>query len=224
VAFRRTPLADAPSLGLHESQSRFWENIIGRSHPFFRRYLPRLQELFPGQLDQISSADLYRAANRVAPSLIRVDADECTYNLHVILRFEIETALIEGSIRAEHVPELWNSKMKVYLGVDVPDDARGCLQDIHWAHGSFGYFPTYALGNLYSAQLMEQARKDIPDFWHAVEGGAFSELLAWMRDRIHRHGRMKTTAEIIETATGRSPSPEPFLRYLEEKYAILYPA
>ncbi len=222
--FRRTPLADAPSLGMHESQSRLWENIIGRSHAFFRRYLPRLQELFPGQLDQTTSADLYRAANRVAPSLIRVDADECTYNLHVIVRFEVETALIEGSIRAEHVPELWNAKMKVYLGVDVPDDAHGCLQDIHWAHGSFGYFPTYALGNLYSAQLMEQARRDIPDFWKNVEQGEFSELLAWLRDRVHRHGRTKNAAEIIESVTGHPPSPEPFLRYLEEKYAVLYPA
>ena len=222
--FRRTPLADAPSLGIHESQSRFWENIIGRSHPFFRRYLPLLRKVFPGQLEQVSSADLYRAANRVAPSFIRVDADECTYNLHVILRFEIETALMEGSIRAEHVPELWNSKMKVYLGVDVPDDAHGCLQDIHWAHGSFGYFPTYALGNLYSAQLMEQARLDLPDFWKTVEQGDFSELLAWLRDRVHRHGRMKNAAQIIEAVTGRPLSPEPFLRYLEEKYAVLYPA
>jgi carboxypeptidase Taq len=224
VAFRRTPLADAPSLGIHESQSRLWENIIGRSHPFFRRYLPRLQQLFPRQLDQVTSADLYRAANRVAPSLIRVDADECTYNLHVILRFEIETALIEGSIRPEHVPELWNSKMRVYLGVDVPDDAHGCLQDIHWAHGSFGYFPTYALGNLYSAQLMEQAKKDIPDLMNNVDGNAFPELLAWLRDRIHCYGRMKNAGEIIEAATGSRPSPEPFLRYLEEKYAVLYPA
>ena len=224
VDFRRTPLADAPSLGLHESQSRLWENIIGRSHHFFRHYLPRLQQLFPGQLDQVSSADLYRAANRVAPSLIRVDADECTYNLHVILRFEIETALIEGSIRPEHVPELWNSKMRVYLGVNVPDDAHGCLQDIHWSHGSFGYFPTYALGNLYSAQLMEQARKDIPDLWGGVERGDFFELLLWMRTYVHRHGRVKNAAEIIEAATGRPPSPEPFLRYLEEKYAVLYPA
>ncbi len=160
----------------------------------------------------------------MAPSLIRVDADECTYNLHVILRFEIETALIEGSIRAEHVPELWNAKMKVYLGVDVPDDAHGCLQDIHWAHGSFGYFPTYALGNLYSAQLTEQARKDIPDFWNTVEKGSFSELLLWLREHVHRHGRMKNSAEIIQDATGSPPSPEPFLRYLEEKYAVLYPA
>ncbi len=222
--FRRTPLSDAPSLGIHESQSRLWENIIGRSHPFFRKYLPRLRQLFPGQLDDVSPADLYRAANRVAPSLIRVDADECTYNLHVILRFEVEIALMEGSIRPEHVPELWNSKMRVYLGVDAPDDAHGCLQDIHWAHGSFGYFPTYALGNLYSAQLMEQAKKDIPDLLNNVERDAFPQLLAWLRDRVHRHGRMKNAAEIIESATGTPPSPEPFLRYLEEKYAVLYPA
>ena len=221
--YRRTPIADAPSLGMHESQSRLWENIIGRSHPFFKRYLPRLRALFPGQLDDISPADLYRAANRVAPSLIRVDADECTYNLHVIVRFEVETALIEGSIRAEHVPELWNSKMRVYLGIDVPDDARGCLQDIHWSHGSFGYFPTYALGNLYSAQLMERARQDIPDLWGGVERGDFSALLQWMREKVHRHGRMKTAAEIVEAATGRPLSPEPFLKYLEEKYSVLYP-
>ncbi len=222
--FHRTPLADAPSLGIHESQSRFWENIIGRSHPFLRHYLPRLREIFPGQLDGVNSADLYRAANRVAPSFIRVDADECTYNLHVILRFEIETALIEGSIRPDHVPELWNSKMRLYLGVQVPDDAHGCLQDIHWAHGSFGYFPTYALGNLYSAQLMEQARKDVADLWNGVEKGDFGGLLAWMREHVHRYGRMKNAAEIIGAATGHALSPEPFLRYLEEKYAVLYPA
>ena len=222
--FRRTPIADAPSLGMHESQSRFWENIIGRSHPFFKRYLPRLRTLFPGQLEDVSPADLYRAANRVAPSLIRVDADECTYNLHVIVRFEVETALIEGSIRADHVPELWNSKMRVYLGVDVPDDAHGCLQDIHWSHGSFGYFPTYALGNLYSAQLMDQARQDLPDLWACVERGDFAGLLLWMREKVHRHGRMKTAAEIIEAATGQAPSPESFLKYLEEKYSVLYPA
>ncbi len=222
LAWRRTPLADAPSLGMHESQSRLWENVVGRSLPFWRHWMPEVKKAFLGQADDLTAEDIFRAANRVSPSLIRVEADECTYNLHIILRFEIESALIEGSIEARHIPEIWNGKMRLYLGVDVPDDARGCLQDIHWSHGSFGYFPTYALGNLYAAQLMEKIERDIPDIWGIIGGGDYSRLLAWLRENIHRHGRSKTAAGLIGEVTGGPPTEEPFLRYLETKYGALY--
>ncbi len=160
---RRTTLAAAPSLGIHESQSRMWENMIGRSLPFWEHYTPALRRFFPGRLDDVSAEQVFRAINQVQPSLIRVEADECTYNLHIILRFELEVALIEGDLRVDEIPGAWNEKVKRYLGLDVPDDAGGCLQDIHWSHGGFGYFPTYALGNLYAAQLFEQIVVDVPD-------------------------------------------------------------
>lgn len=217
-----TVLASAPSLGMHESQSRLWENVIGRSLPFWRHFLPELRTLFPGQLDRVEACDLYRAANRVAPSLIRVEADECTYNLHIILRFEIEAGLIENSLAAKDVPAIWNEKMKQYLGLEVPDDARGCLQDIHWSHGAFGYFPTYALGNLYAAQLFEVMQRDLPDVWEQVGQGAFGGVLSWLRSHIHCVGRRKTAASLIEKVTGAPPSPEAFLAYLKTKYGSLY--
>ncbi len=222
AAHRRTPLADAPSLGMHESQSRLWENIIGRSLPFWTHYLPRLRALFHGMPPEVTPEWVWRAANRVEPSLIRVEADECTYNLHIIVRFEIEVALLEGSVEAEHVPELWNAKMRLYLGREVPDDAHGCLQDIHWSHGAFGYFPTYALGNLYAAQLMEKMAEDLPGLWEDVAGGQFSSVLGWLRKNIHVHGRAKTATELITEVTGKAPGPEAFLRYLEGKYSALY--
>lgn len=219
---RRTTLANAPSLGTHESQSRMWENMIGRSLPFWRHYLPSLRELFPNQFNGVAAEDIYRAVNWVQPSLIRVEADECTYNLHIILRFEIEVGLIEGTLSVADVPEVWNAKVKTYLGLDVPNDAQGCLQDIHWSHGAMGYFPTYALGNLYAAQLFERILEDLPDFWDRVESGDFGALLAWLRSRVHIHGRRQTANEIIRDATGHPPSAGPFLRYLEGKYGALY--
>jgi len=219
---RRTLLAESPSLGIHESQSRLWENQIGRSLPFWRHYAPLLQRQFPGQLDAITAEQIYAAVNHVRPSLIRVEADECTYNLHIIVRFEIEVDLIEGRIGVGDVPEIWNEKMKTYLGIDVPDDARGCLQDIHWSHGAMGYFPTYALGNLYAAQLFDAAEKQIPDLWAEVESGNFSALLAWLRKNVHQHGRRKTAEEIVRDATGTEPDAGPYLRYLEKKYSGLY--
>ena len=219
---RRTTLAEAPSLGIHESQSRMWENMAGRSLPFWEHYTPLLRQHFPGRLDTVSPEQVYRAINQVRPSLIRVEADECTYNLHIILRFEIEKALVEGDLAAGEVPGAWNEKMKDYLGLDVPDDARGCLQDIHWSHGSFGYFPTYALGNLYAAQLFEQISEDVPGLWEHVRRGDFAPLLGWLRTQVHRAGRRKTAVELVRDATGREPGPDPFLRYLEGKYEALY--
>ena len=216
--WRRTPLADSPSLGMHESQSRFWENIIGRSRPFCRYLERRAGKLSGGAVSLPDAESMYRVLTRVEPSLIRVEADECTYNLHVVLRFEIETALIEGTVSARDVPELWNGRMRTYLGLTPPDDARGCLQDVHWSHGAFGYFPTYALGNLYAAQLYRAILRDLPDFWDQVESGRFGEILAWLRDKVHRHGRVKRATDLLADATGVPPSPEPFVGYLKEKF------
>lgn len=217
-----TLLADAPSLGMHESQSRLWENIIGRSLAFWRHYLPALRDAFPGQMDTMSPEKLYASANRVAPSLIRVEADECTYNLHIILRFELETALVSGALAAADVPDAWNEKMRQYLGIDVPDDARGCLQDIHWSHGAFGYFPTYALGNLYAAQLYDAMCAQMPDLSEQIEAGRFDGIRDWLRAQVHRVGRRKTAVALINDVCGAAPTPEPFLHYLESKYSELY--
>ncbi len=218
---RRTPLAQAPSLGIHESQSRMWENMVGRSLPFWKHYTPLIREAFPGQLNRRDPTDLFRATNHVQPSLIRVEADECTYNLHIILRFEIEVGLIEGTVRVEDVPELWRAKMKEFLGVEVPSDSEGCLQDIHWT-GMIGYFPSYALGNIYAAQLFEEILIDIPGLWEQIEEGQFDALLAWLRSHVHIHGRRKLAAEILLEATGHEPTAEPYLRYLEQKYSGIY--
>lgn len=219
---QRTWLGQAPSLGIHESQSRLWENIVGRSLPFWRHYTPILQEYFPGALDAVSPEDVYAALNRVERSLIRVEADECTYNLHIVLRFEIERALIEGTLAPRDVPEAWNAKMKTMLGLDVPNDAQGCLQDIHWAHAGFGYFPSYALGNLYASQLFAKIREDLPAIEDAIAGGEFDALLNWLRDHVHHVGRRRMAAEIVTDATGQPPTPEPYLTYLETKYGALY--
>ena len=221
-ADRRTPLLDGASLGIHESQSRMWENVIGRSLPFWKHYLPILRKHFPGRLDTVNPEEVYAAVNHVERSLIRVEADECTYNLHVILRFEIETGLIEGSLSVDDVPEVWNAKIKEYLGLDVPDDAHGCLQDIHWSHGAFGYFPTYALGNLYAAQLFETIQTAIPNLWEQVERGEFTDVLAWLRENVHRHGRRKLPTEILKDATGKDPDWRPYVQYLDDKYRGLY--
>jgi carboxypeptidase Taq len=219
---RRTPLLDGASLGIHESQSRMWENIIGRSLPFWEHYTDKLRAHFPEKLDGITPRRMYETVNHVTPSLIRVEADECTYNLHICVRFEIETALIAGDLDVGDVPAAWNDAVRRYLGIDVPDDARGCLQDIHWAHGAFAYFPTYALGNVYSAQLFEALLRDVPDTWDHVREGRFEIILSWLRENVHRHGRRKLPLEIIRDATGQDPSPEPYLRYLETKYGEIY--
>ena len=218
----RTPLAGPVSLGIHESQSRMWENCVGRSLPFWERYAPVMREYFPEALEGVGAEQIYAAVNTVEPSLIRVEADECTYNLHIILRFEIERALIEGELAVADVPAAWNGKVSDFLGLETPDDARGCLQDIHWSHGAMGYFPTYALGNLYAAQILERILEELPGLWDHVRAGEFQPLLQWLRARIHQQGRRYTAAEMIAEVTGKPPESGPFLRYLAEKYTPLY--
>ena len=217
-----TPLGESLSLGIHESQSRLWENGIGRSRPFWRCFYPMLQHTFPDQLSDVTVEDFYAAINRVKPSLIRVEADELTYNMHIMLRFEIEQDLIEGRTRVEDLPETWNEKMKSYLGIVPERDAEGVLQDVHWSMGAFGYFPTYTLGNLYSVQFCEQARREIPDFDAHIEAGHLVVLKQWLNQAIHRWGRTFTADQLAQRVTGRPLSSEPFLAYLETKYGELY--
>lgn len=218
----RTPLCTGASLGIHESQSRMWENLVGRSRAFWRFLFPRLQAIFPDQLAAANAETLYRAVNKVRPSYIRVEADEVSYNLHIMLRFELENDILEGRVGIVDIPEAWNEKMKAYLGLVPPDDARGALQDIHWTWGLMGYFPTYSLGNLISAQLFAQARADLPHLEAHIEAGEFAPLLDWLRENIHRHGRKFTPAEIVERVTGRPLEGAPFVHYVKNKYGELY--
>jgi carboxypeptidase Taq len=214
-----TPLASGVSLGVHESQSRTWENLVGRGRSFWRYFYPRLQEAFPIQLGSVDEEAFYRAVNKVQPSLIRIDADEVTYNMHIILRFELEQDLIEGRIAVADLPGAWNAKMHEYLGVDVPDDAHGVLQDMHWAGGGFGYFPTYALGNVISVQIWERAMEDLGSLDERFEQGEFGELRDWLRDHLYRLGRKFTPQETIQRVTGSPIDAKPYVRYLREKLA-----
>ncbi len=218
----RTPLADGASLGVHESQSRLWENHVGRSRPFWRHYFPLLQEAFPDALGDTAPEAFYRAINRVAPSLIRVEADEVTYNLHVMLRFELERGLINGSLAVDDLPRRWNEAMDDTLGV-VPDtDTNGVLQDVHWAQGAFGYFPTYTLGTLMAAQLMEAIRDDLPSLAPCMAEGAFDPLLDWLRTHVHQHGRKLTAPRLLKRTTGQDLSADAWLRYATTKFGALY--
>jgi len=210
------------SLGLHESQSRFWENQVGRSRPFWDWCFPLAQERFPAALGDVAPDDFYFAINEVTPSFIRVEADEATYNLHIILRFELEQALMTGDLPVADVPAAWNEKVEKSLGLTVADDALGCLQDIHWSGGGIGYFPTYTLGNLYSAQLMEAIRRDVGDVDGRLGRGEFTDVLAWLRDKVHHAGRRESAGALCERVTGRPLSPEPLLGYLRAKYTPLY--
>ncbi len=218
----RVALGDGASLGIHESQSRLWENFIGRGLPFWQFALPRLRESFPDALASASPGSMVAASNRVERTLIRVEADEVTYNLHIIIRFEIERRLIAGDIEVGDLPSVWNELTREYLGITPPDDRNGVLQDTHWAAGLFGYFPTYSLGNLYGAQLWAALRRQYPDLDARIAAGEFSIVLDWLRDRIHRWGRMKQPAELIQEATGEAPSPTYLVAYLNEKYGALY--
>jgi len=218
----RTPLASGTSLGMHESQSRMWENLVGRSRAFWRWAYPTLQSTFPDALDGVAEDDFYRAVNRVQPSPIRVEADEVTYNLHVMLRFELETALIEGSLKVDDVPEAWNAGMESALALVPGSDADGCLQDIHWSLGAMGYFPTYTLGNLMSVQLFEAAERDLGPQAESFERGEFGPLLGWLREHVHRHGRARSADRILRDATGTSLSAEPWLRYVRQKFGAVY--
>jgi len=218
----RSPLASGASLGIHESQSRLWENLVGRSRGFWKFFFPRLQQSFPKNLHDVSLESFYRAINRVEPSLIRVEADEVTYNLHVLLRFNLESALVEGRLALADLPEAWNASMKALLGVTPPDDARGVLQDVHWSNGLIGYFPTYSLGNVLSVQLFERVKAEIPRLAAPSEGGNFTALLDWLRQHIHQHGRKFLPSQLVERATGSALQAAPYLRYLREKYSEIY--
>ena len=217
-----TPLGDSVSLGIHESQSRMWENCVGRSRSFWRFFYPMLQQTFHHQLRSLDGEQFYAAINRVKPSLIRVEADELTYNLHIMLRFEIEQDLIEGRTRPEDLPGIWNQKMEEYLGIVPSNDAEGVLQDVHWSLGAFGYFPTYTLGNLYSVQFYEQAKLEIPHLEDEIAAGQLMVLQRWLGQKIHRWGRMFTPDHLSRRVTGKSLDPEPFLTYVEKKYGELY--
>jgi carboxypeptidase Taq len=218
----RTPLARGASHGVHESQSRMWENVVGRSRGFWVFWLPRLKEYFPSQLADTSVEAFYRAINRVEPSLIRVEADEVTYNLHIFVRFEIENLMLERKVRLADLPELWNTKMEEYLGVRPEDDANGVLQDVHWSSGYFAYFPSYSMGNILSAQFFQQAVAELPDIPAQIEQGEFSSLLDWMRTNIYAHGAKYPPAELVERVTGGPIRTEPFLDYVRTKYADIY--
>jgi carboxypeptidase Taq len=217
-SLQRTPLGSGVSLAVHESQSRSWENLVGRSRAFWRRFYPELQQAFP-QLGSVEEEAFYRAVNKVHPSLIRIDADEVTYNMHIILRFELEQDLIDSRLEPKGLPEAWNERMDGYLGVDVPDDARGVLQDMHWAGGSIGYFPTYSLGNVISVQIWERLKDDLGDVDEQMERGEFGEIREWLRTHLYVLGRKFTPLETIERVTGSKIDPGPYVRYLREKLA-----
>jgi len=218
----RTPLEGGASLAIHESQSRMWENLVGRSLPFWEYFYPRLQSLFPAQLEFVSLEKFYKGINKVERSLIRVEADEATYNLHIMLRLELEIAMIESKIAIKDLPEAWNARMKDYLGVVPPNDAQGVLQDIHWSGGALGYFSTYALGNLISAQLWEKVKSVNPDLDDQIRRGDFSSLLSWLRVKIHQHGRKYEPQELVKRVTGSPINAEPYVRYLKSKYSDIY--
>ncbi len=218
----RTPAAAPRSLGLHESQSRLWENWVGRSRPFMTPLLARLREYFPEPFDSVSEDDLYGAANVVRRSLIRVEADELTYNLHVAIRFELELELFEERLAVADLPEAWNARYRDYLGLDVPDDAHGVLQDVHWAGGAFGYFPTYSLGNVIAAQLWERARVDVQDLDAQLADGEFEPLHSWLRENLFRHAGKFDAEATVERVVGGPIDPAPLVAHLEAKFGELY--
>src|SRR6266508_3688155 len=219
-SLERTPLCRGTSLALHESQSRMFENLVGRSIQWWRWAYPELQRLFP-EYEGVELETFHRAINKVQPSLIRIEADEATYSLHIILRFELEQDLIAGSVDLAELPAVWNERMKEYLGVDVPSDSRGVLQDVHWSRGTIGYFPTYALGNVISVQIWEKVLEDAPDLEEQLERGDLAPLCDWLRERLWRHGRKYMPAEMLERVVGSGLDPEPYLRYLNAKLGAL---
>ena len=213
-------LAGGVSMGVHESQSRFYENLIGRSLPFIRAIFPKVREFFPEQLKDVTAEDFYKAVNKAQPSLIRTEADELTYCFHVMIRYEIEKQLIGGTLEVRDVPAVWNALYKEYLGVDVPDDKHGCLQDSHWSGGSFGYFPSYALGSAYGAQMLRNMEKDM-DVWGPVSRGDLSAVTAWLKDKVHKYGCLLEPGDIVKQACGEF-DPTVYTDYLEDKYSRLY--
>jgi carboxypeptidase Taq len=217
-----TPLGTAASLGIHESQSRLWENQVGRGRPFWEYFFPRARQAFPAALGDVALDDFLFAVNDVRPSFIRVEADEATYNMHIILRFELEQALVSGDLQPADVPGAWNEKFTHFFGLTPPSDAQGCLQDIHWSMGGLGYFPTYTLGNLYAAQFMEQARREVGTLDVDFRAGRFDGLKSWLQEKIHRFGQRHRAAELCRRATGRPLDPRALMAYLRDKYNPLY--
>ena len=218
----RTPVGSAISLGIHESQSRLWENMIGRSRAFWEYHLDAFKAAYPTLPADLDVETVYRAANTVRPSFIRVEADETTYNLHIMLRYELEKELVNRRLAVADLPAAWNAKMQEYLGVTPPDDAQGVLQDIHWAMGLMGYFPTYTLGNLYAGQLFAAVQREIPDLWAQVARGELAPLLAWMRERVHRYGSLYLPPDLIRHTLGEEPNSAAYVDYLKAKFGELY--
>jgi carboxypeptidase Taq len=216
------PLGEYTSLSIHESQSRLWENNVGRSRNCWEYFYPGLQRRFPQQLEQVPVEIFFKGINKVTPSLIRTEADELTYHFHVLIRYQLEKALMEGSISVKDIPAFWNERYQKLLDLKVPDDKQGCLQDVHWSHGSFGYFPTYSLGSLYAAQFFQAAQKEQPDLPEEIRKGRFQPLLAWLRKNIHVHGRRYTSAELCQLATGEPLDIAYFLQYVADKYQLIY--
>jgi carboxypeptidase Taq len=220
--YKDTVIADSPSLGLHESQSRFWENMIARSEPFWQYYYEEFKKQAGSQMNNVSFEKWYRHVNTVKPSFIRVEADELTYCLHVILRFEIEADLMEEKLNVSELPQVWNEKMNESLGITPPTDKEGVLQDMHWSGGAIGYFPTYAIGTIYSAQLFNQLEKDHPETIDEIQKGEFNNILSWLRTNIHQYGRMMTAEEIMKKTCGQGLNAEEYTNYLSEKYLSMY--
>jgi carboxypeptidase Taq len=219
---RRSPIGTTESLGMHESQSRLWENMVGRGRAFCTVLAPRIAQLAGGELSHLDADSLYRAVNRVRPTFIRVEADEATYALHIILRYELEQALVEGTLAVRDLPEAWNAKFEEYLGIPVTRDVDGVLQDVHWSAGLIGYFPTYALGNLIAGQLWDRVHVDLPDLEDQLAAGELSSLRGWLRERVHRHGAKFTTAELLRREVGGPISVTPFTTYLKSKLGDVY--
>lgn len=217
----RTPLAGGVSLGIHESQSRLWENIVGRSKPFWKHYLPLVHSHFP-TLGAIRLDEFYRNVNKVNPSFIRVDADEVTYNLHVLVRFEIECEILEGKLAVKDMPAAWNAKYKEYLGVDVPNDTVGCLQDVHWSMGSIGYFPTYSMGNLLSYQIWRALQRDIPNTDELIEKAEFGPILHWLQEKVYRQGRKYSPKDLVMRVTGKPMQADDYVEGINAKYREIY--
>jgi carboxypeptidase Taq len=220
--FYGLPLGEYTSLSIHESQSRLWENNVGRSLNWWQHWYPTLQSRFPDRLNHVPIDQFYNGINKVSPSLIRTEADELSYHFHVMIRYELEKNLIEGTLSVRDIPAYWNERYAAYLGVKVPDDKHGCLQDVHWSHGSFGYFPTYSLGSFYAAQLFAAAEKQVPALREKIKSGDTSLLLNWLRENIHRYGRRFTSEELCLKATGENLNIQHFLTYLFDKYNKIY--
>jgi len=217
-----TPMGNSTSLGIHESQSRMWENQVGRSKSFWQYFFPQAQRMFKDTLGDVTLDEFYGAINNVAPSYIRVEADEATYNLHILLRFELERGLMTGEIKPADIQEEWNERFKKYFGLEVDSAANGCLQDVHWSAGLFGYFPTYTLGNLYSAQFFNKASVDLGDLDAQFASGDYKQIREWLRSNIHEHGSRYRATDLVKVVTGDALDHKPLIAYMNKKYGEIY--